>query len=220
MMIMSISYEKTGRTGQKARTRDALVSAARELLAAGAAPTVEQAATAASVARATAYRYFPNQRALLTASLPELTEPSLLGDAPPADVEARLEIVVEAITIQAVAHEAALREMLRLSLDPDPAARGDLPFRKGRRIGWIGEALEPLRDRLSKAEFDRAVHAIAAAVGVDALVWLTDIAGLSRKRAVEVMRWSARGLLRAALEDATSGDLVKPGPALGRTPRG
>ncbi len=200
-MSMSISYEATGRTQQKARTRDALVGAARELMAEGVTPTVEQAATAASIARATAYRYFPNQRTLLTATFPELTEPSLLGEDPPADAQARLEIVVDAIAHQSVQHEPELRNMLRLSLDPDPAEHGELPFRKGRRITWVGEALEPLRGQLSEPELHRLVHAIAAGVGIDTLVWLTDIAGLSREEAVDVMRWLARGLLQAALSE-------------------
>jgi AcrR family transcriptional regulator len=198
---MSISYERTGRTSQKARTRDALVAAARELLDDGSTPTVEQAAAAAAVARATAYRYFPNQRALLAASFPELSEPSLLGDSPPDDAEARLEIVVDAIARQVVRHEATLRAMLRLSLEPDPAARGELPFRTGRRIVWVAEALAPLRGRIPEPDLERLVLAIASAVGIDALVWLTDIGGLSRARAVAVMRWSARSLLRAALAE-------------------
>lgn len=198
---MSISYEKAGRISQKARTRDALVGAARELLAEGVTPTVEQAATAASIARATAYRYFPNQRALLTATFPEITESSLLGETPPADPQARLEIVVEAIARQAMQHEPELRNMLRLSLEPDPAKRGDLPFRTGRRIIWVTDALAPLRGELSEPQLQRVVHAIAAAVGIDALVWLTDIARLSREQAVDVMRWSARALLQAALTD-------------------
>jgi AcrR family transcriptional regulator len=201
-MSMSISYEKTGRTSQKARTRGALVGAARELMAAGANPTVEQAAAAASIARATAYRYFPNQRALLTATFPELAGASLLGDSPPAGAEARLEIVVDAIARQTLEHEPEMRNMLRLSLEPDPAQRADLPFRKGRRIVWVADALAPLRGQLPAPELERVVYAIAAAVGIDALVWLTDIAGLSRDEAVEVMRWSARGLLRAALAEA------------------
>lgn len=200
-MSMSISYERTGRSSQKARTRDALVSAARELLAQGTTPTVEQAATTASVGRATAYRYFANQRALLTATFPEIAEQSLLGAAPPADPQARLDMVVEAIARQAVEHEPELRNMLRLSLDPDPAKRDDLPFRKGRRITWVRDALEPLGDRLSDPALDRLVLAVASAVGIDTLVWLTDIAGLSRKQATEVMRWSARALLQTALTD-------------------
>jgi AcrR family transcriptional regulator len=199
---MAISYEETGRTSQKTRTREALVDAARRLQGKGVTPTVEQAATAASIGRATAYRYFPNQRSLLTATFPALTESSLLGQTPPADPRARLEIVADAIARQAVQHEPELRNMLRLSLEPDPAKRGDLPFRTGRRIAWIAEALAPLGGRLPKPELDRLVHAIAAAVGIDSLVWLTDIAGLSREQAVENMRWSARALLETALADS------------------
>jgi AcrR family transcriptional regulator len=55
-----------------------MVDAARQLLAEGIAPTVEQAAERAAVSRTTAYRYFPNQRALPIASYPELEMPSLL----------------------------------------------------------------------------------------------------------------------------------------------
>lgn len=200
-MSMSVSYEHTGRTGQKVRTRQALVDTARRMLSEGLTPTVEQAATAASIGRATAYRYFPNQRSLLTTAIPQLTSTSLLGETPPADPRARLEIVVDAIARQAVDHEAELRTMLRLSLDPDPEKRADLPFRTGRRITWIAEALAPLRARLPEAELDRVVHAIAAAVGIDSLVWLTDVAGHTRDEAVRSMRWSARALLDAALAD-------------------
>jgi AcrR family transcriptional regulator len=196
---------ETGRVHQKARTREALIQAARRLLATAGAPTVEQAAAAASISRATAYRYFRNQRALLVATYPEIDETSLLGDHPPSDPEARLDLVAEAMARQTVEHEAELRLMLRLSLEdttPKPAA---VPFRVGRRIGWVADALAPLRGRLPDHEVERLVLAIASAVGIDSLAWLTDIAGLSRPEAVELMRWSARGLLRAALveHDAT-----------------
>src|ERR671922_144625 len=82
-MGMSIPYELTGRTNQKARTRSALLDATRELLAEGANPTVEQAADRAAISRTTAYRYFANRRALLTAVYPEIESTSLLdADAP------------------------------------------------------------------------------------------------------------------------------------------
>ena len=188
-----------GRAHQKARTQEDLIRAARQLLASGKTPTVEEAAVAASVSRATAYRYFPNQRALLVASYPEIAESSLLGESPPSDPVARLEVVADAIARQAVDHEAELRAMLRLSLEPDLRKLGDLPFRVGRRIGWVADALAPLEGRLPERDLRRLVLAIASAVGIDALVWLTDIAGLSRPEAVEQMRWSARTLLEAAL---------------------
>jgi AcrR family transcriptional regulator len=200
------------RVHQKARTRAALIRAARELLAEGGVPTVEQAAAAASISRATAYRYFPNQRALVVATYPEIADVSLLGDAPPADVAARLEIVTEEIARQAVEHESELRAMLRLSLEPDAASRTDRPFRVGRRITWVADALAPLRGRFPEPELERLTLAIASAVGIDALVWLTDIARLSRPQAVEVMRWSARALLQAALAERPAAGARSPGP--------
>ena len=51
-------------------------------------------------------------------------------------------------------------------------------------------------------ELRRLVLAIRAACGIEALVWLTDVAGLSRQEASELMRWSALALLRTALAEA------------------
>ena len=90
-MGMSIPYELTGRTNQKARTRTALLGAARALLAEGVSPTVEQAADRAAISRTTAYRYFANQRALLTAVFPEIAVRSLLDADSPTDPAARLD---------------------------------------------------------------------------------------------------------------------------------
>ena len=90
-MSMSISYAQTGRTTQKARTRAALIDAARRLLAASRTPSVEDAAEAAGVSRATAYRYFPNRRALLVAAHPEVEATDLLGEDAPQDARERLD---------------------------------------------------------------------------------------------------------------------------------
>jgi hypothetical protein len=49
-------------------------------------------------------------------------------------------------------------------------------------------------------ELRRLVLGICATLGIEALVWLTDMGGLSREEAVEVMRSNARTLLRSALE--------------------
>src|SRR5919107_2949473 len=98
MMGMSIPYELAGRTNQKARTRAALLDAARQLLAEGVSPTVEQAADRAAISRTTAYRYFTNQRALLTAVFPEIAERSLLDAGAPDDPAARLDLVLERFT--------------------------------------------------------------------------------------------------------------------------
>ena len=138
------------------------------------------AAEAASISRTTAYRYFPNQRALLAAAHPETAAESLLPDDPPDDVAARLDLVVAAFTRMIVDTEAQQRTMLRLSLEAGAPERAQLPLRQGRAIKWIEEALSPLQPALSDSEVHRLAIAIRSATGIEALVWLTDIAGLTR----------------------------------------
>lgn len=202
---MSTPYEHSGRSVQKGRTRAALVAAARDLVAAGVTPTVEDAANAASISRTTAYRYFPNKRALLLAAHPEVDRISMLPEEPPSDPAARLDAVVGEFTAMICDTEAQQRTMLRLSLERDDVQRDDverraLPLRQGRAIAWITEALVGLRGQLSDRELDALVYSVRAAIGIEALVWLTDIAGLTRDDAVTLMRWSAQALLRHALD--------------------
>jgi len=99
-----------------------------------AAPTVEEAAAAASVSRTTAYRDFPNQKSLLVAAHPETEAVSLVPDDAGAD--------------------------------------------------W------------PKAKFVDSPSPYAAPSGS-----LTDVAGLSRDDASELMSWSAEAMLRRALAD-------------------
>jgi AcrR family transcriptional regulator len=197
---VSTPYEESGRAGQKKRTREALVAAAQALVAQGLVPTIEEAAAAAEISRTTAYRYFPNQRTLLAAAHPETAAHSLLPDNPPTDPVDRLDAAVATFTSLILGTEAQQRTMLRLSLEEDRDAGAPLPLRQGRAIAWFAEAVAPLSDRMSEAQLNRLVLAIRSAVGIEALVWLTDIAGLSSEEAVEVMRWSASALLRSALD--------------------
>ena len=133
------------------------------------------------------------------ATYPELDASSLLGDAPPSDPLERLELVTQRFTSQLIAHEPELRAQLRMSLDPAPPSSDALPLRQGRAIGWIQEALEPLRERISDEALRNLTLAIRATLGIEALVWLTDIAGLSREDATALMRASARTLAESAI---------------------
>jgi AcrR family transcriptional regulator len=198
-MSSVVPYELTGRARQKARTRSALVAAARTLLGEGVTPTVEQAADRAEVSRTAAYRYFPNQRELLIATYPEMEDPSLLDESAPPDPLARVVAAVENFTRQTVEHEPELRAQLRLALEPRPPKPEALPLRRGRAIRWFEDALAPLHGRISERDLRRLVLAIRATVGIEALVWLTDIAGVSRDEAIDIMRSSARTLVEAAI---------------------
>jgi AcrR family transcriptional regulator len=181
------------------------VDAARRLLSEGVVPTVEEAADAADISRATAYRYFPNQNALVLATFPEVEHESLLPEHAPPDPVERLKIVTAALARQILAHEPELRAQLRIALEHhhDPQA---LPFRTGRAIAWIEEALAPLGQSVPAPELHRLVLAIRTAIGIEALVWLTDIGGLTREDAADLMQWSAESLLRHALHESAGPD--------------
>jgi AcrR family transcriptional regulator len=201
-MDMSIPYELTGRTQQKSRTRSALVDAARQLVADGITPTVEEAAAAAAISRTTAYRYFPNQRSLLLAAHPEIEARSLLGEEPRGDPAERFSRVVEAFTDLVARTEPQQRAMLRLSLAPDAVDHDQLLLRQGRALVWLEDALAPLRGSVPDAALRRLVLATRAACGIESLVWLTDVAGLDRVDALELQRWSARTLFAATLAES------------------
>lgn len=203
-MSKSQEYELTGRNAQKMRTRKALVDAARDLISKGVTPTVEEAAAAAVISRTTAYRYFPNQQDLLIAAYPDMEMKSLLGNHPPESVEARLDKVVDEYLRMTIENEPALRAALRLSLDAEETYREKLLLRKGRVIDWLKDALEPLQGQLSEQAVERLVYAVRAAAGIEALVWLCDIAGLSRSDAKDLMMWSARSLLQSAKAEISS----------------
>jgi AcrR family transcriptional regulator len=196
MSGMSMPYEIGGRSNQKQRTREALVAAAKAQVGEGRTPTVEEAAAAAGISRTTAYRYFPNQRSLLAVAHPETVATSMLSETASNDPAERLEEVVATFVKLIVETELQQRTMLKLSLEADSGE--GLPLRQGRAITWITEALDPLRGQLSDAQIHSLVLAIRSATGIESLVWLTDIGGLSRDEAAELMLWSSRSLLQAA----------------------
>lgn len=143
----------------------------------------------------------PNTRALLVATYPHIEQRSLLGADAPVDPQARLAAVVDDHMRRIVTFEPEQRTVLRLSLEPGGSAAPALPMHRGLRIGWIEDALAPLGGRIAPDELHRLVLGIGATIGIEAFVWLTDIAKLPREEAVAIMRSNALALLRAALAD-------------------
>jgi AcrR family transcriptional regulator len=194
--VMAIPYEAIGRTQQKSRTRQALVTATRELLAQGLTPKVEDAAEFAGISRTTAYRYFPNQRSLLLAAHPQISPETLLPADAPNDPSARLDAFMAAFNRYNFDWEPQLRTSLRLSLEP----AGTQPaLRQGRAVAWIEDALEPVRHTRPDIDIHRLAIAIRSATGIESLIWLIDIAGYTRDQAAQTVRRTAHALLDAAL---------------------
>jgi AcrR family transcriptional regulator len=198
------------RAHQKARTRTALVEAATALLRGGGPPTVAQAAQFAKVSRATAYRYFPTQESLLVeiaqvnpAARP--VEQWVAGLEEGGEPEERLAQLVANFNQVAVAEEVALRTALRVYLDTWLRNRGDgeaPPVREGRRVRWLDEVLAPVRSRLRPAQWKRLRSALSLTIGVEALVVMRDVCRLPDAEMGATLDWTARALLRAALEEA------------------
>ena len=106
--------------------------------------------------------------------------------------------VAAAITRQAgrfsLDHEERLRTALRLSLDPQSGYQ-----RPGRRGRWIDDILAAAGDRLDPPARARLSAGLHLALGIDPIIVLTDIAGLDRAEALDVLAWVAATLVRASL---------------------
>jgi AcrR family transcriptional regulator len=204
------SVAPSGRERQKGRTRKALLAAAAELIAAGQTPSITEVADAAEISRRTAYRYFPTQEQLLVEAALEGLRPGIVEAVETVDpkqrddVEARLDRTVLALQRGAVVNEQLLRTMIRLTVSRPPSAGGREPRRGYRRIEWIELALAPVRKKLGKKRFERLVSALTVCLGIDALIVLRDLRGLSESEAEAVALWSARMLLRASLAEKSS----------------
>jgi len=199
---MVVSRQDGSRTNQKRRTRRAIIEAAAELVRENKTPSVAEAAERALVSRATAYRYFPSQQSLLVEVQADATQPSIdtvLDDAGP-DIDARVEVIMRTLTRMVLADEALFRNQIRSAQDAWFARQGDtsLPVREGRRLAWIDKALEPARTETDRKTFAQLRTAVAAVVGVDAVIGLRDICGLSPKATEDALVWTARALVHQA----------------------
>ena len=188
--------------GTKGKTED------RSRKTEGETPTVARAAEEAGVSRATAYRYFPTQEALLV-EVAYLTPAvaaaeTALAQLQTDDVEQRVLFALDALNPVALANETHFRRALWVYLDTwlrsDAAGEGPPPVREGRRMRWLNVALEPLDD-LPEERRRRLQAALALTLGMDSLVVLKDVCGLEDDEALEVLRWTALAILRAGLAE-------------------
>jgi AcrR family transcriptional regulator len=198
------------RSNQRNRTRAALIEAANELMRRGRIPSVAEAAEAASVSRATAYRYFPNQATLLENALMELASPlrpEVLKDID--DPEDFIEFGVNTAITLLRENEAQFRAVLRLSLEQwaqhqagdQEASR---PVMRGGRIPIVEAGVATIRDNLDAAEARRLAIALSLLFGIETLVVLEDIWHLDDDEARDVLRWAGLALIRSAMERNTS----------------
>ena len=195
------------RANQKMRTRRELLRAAQELIDAGRAPTVAEAADAALVSRATAYRYFASQEALLReAALPPglPTVEDLFGvPGAPVHVEDRVVLVHDVLFDHIRARETQFRLFHRAQvLASLEQGSDDSALRPGFRVALLEAALSPVAAELGKERLDRLKHALSVLIGTEAVIVARDVLQLDHDTARDHLRWSCRLLVRATRADA------------------
>jgi len=182
-------------TTPRERTRRLLLDAARELLRSGRPLTVQSVADQAGVSRATATMPLHDD------PFADPAWPYSRPD-PHADLPTRAGAVVRSMGEWAFDHAQELRTLLALSLEPDSEARGLSRRGKLRRTRWIDGLLADLPDGVEQDTRQRLAAALLPLFGADAIVWTTDVAGLDREAALDVLAWTASTLVRAVLGES------------------
>ena len=193
------------RINQKARTRRAILDACRELSRSGRTVTMGEVAARALVSEATAYRYFPDLKSLLSNALaedwpsPEVALADVNGSNDPVE---RVAFATRYLLEGIAAREGAVRAMIAATISEPSLARDARP---GLRFGLIDGALAPFVGDGRKADMEqleqlrRDLTVIASAEG---LFSLTDLYGLTMAKAIDSLVQTATTVTRAAFPSA------------------
>jgi AcrR family transcriptional regulator len=211
---MGVSFSDEGEVasvprGARARTQNLMLETARRLMQQGATPSVSEVAEAAGVSRATAYRYFPSQAALVEAVVDEALGPILEWRSDSKDAEARVTDLLTSSMPRILEYEATFKAALKLSLDQWAQRQAgtlgaEPPFQRGHRVDLLQAAIAPLRKTLPRKTFARLAKALSLTYGLEVLIILKDLWGLEAKEIEEVAVWAGRALVRSAIAEATA----------------
>lgn len=198
------------RSHQKARTHQAIIEAAAAIIRDGHQPTVAEAAQAAGVHRATAYRYFPTPESLLSEAALTVGAPdpdATFAQIAPNDPIALIDAAVRSVAQYSFRNEAMFRGVVRATIDRwfaahDPSVDNQAepapPIRETRRFTYIDRALAPIATTLAPDQLRRLRYALALVFGAEALIVTRDLSRLDTHEAEDVMAWAATTLIRAA----------------------
>ncbi|WP_417220295.1 TetR/AcrR family transcriptional regulator [Achromobacter spanius] len=193
--------------GPRARMRKILLDAAQQLMAQGITPSVAELAEHAGVSRATAYRYFPSQSALIAAVVDESLGPILAWNSDAPDAATRVDELLRFAYPRLASHAAPLRAAIMVSLQQHAEASagkaGAEPrLVRGHRVDILRRAIAPLASELSAAQQDRVAQALSLVYGTEVFLVLKDIWNLDLPAVTDVVRWTARAIVQQALSEA------------------
>lgn len=193
--------------GARARTRRLMLDTATRMMQAGESPSVTSVAEAAGVSRATAYRCFASQAALVEAVVDEALGPILSWTSESVDAAERVSDLLERSLPRIIEFEATFKAALKLTLEQwaqqqSGTAPSEAPFRRGHRVQLLQQAIAPLRNVLPRAQFVRLARALSLVYGLEVLIVLKDLWGLKPREVQSVATWAGRALVGAALAEA------------------
>jgi AcrR family transcriptional regulator len=184
----------------------------------GEIPTVTSVAEAAEISRRTAYRYFPSQEQLLAEAAILRAHPLVSHAEFPEELTERIRLLVATVQRFVYENQGALRTIVRLSAEHDlgqnVGGTKDFAPIRGNRVEWIRTALAPVKKRLGGKLFERLVSSLSLCVGIEPVLVLTNLRGLSQKEVTRVCVWTAETLVAGALEEAEQG--LRPGAKKGK----
>ncbi len=222
---MSVSGQEQGlgraaaaaERGPRARMKRHMLDTAMRLMQGGVVPSVSEVAEAAEVSRATAYRYFPSQAAMIQAAVDEALGPILAWTSESSDAEHRVTELLSFAFPRMESFEATHRAARLLALDQWTRRQAgtlgaEPPVVRGNRKGLLREAVAPLRGEVGRPAFDKLTQSLSLIFGIEAIIVLKDIWGLEGDEARRVALWAARALVRAAAAEASSVERIRTAP--------
>ncbi|CQD72344.1 TetR family transcriptional regulator [Yersinia enterocolitica] len=190
----------------RARTRRLLIDTAMSMYEQGAFPSITEVANAAQLSRATAYRYFPTQSALVSAMVDEILGPILAWQPTQPDARQRIAELLSFAYPRMLQHEGVLRAALHLSLqqwaDNRSNPNNEEKLIRGNRKRLLKLAVEPLEGKLTPAALQRVIHAFSLIYGSEVFMVLKDIWHLDDAGIQDVTQWMGKAILLQAETDA------------------
>jgi AcrR family transcriptional regulator len=206
--------EPAGESGPRARMKRMLLDTAMDLMQQGRIPSVSDVAEAATVSRATAYRYFPSQASMIQEAVHEALGPILAFAPQSENPEERVRDLLAFAFPRIEAYEATHRATILLSLyqwtQRKAGTLDEAQIVRGHRKKLLANAVSPLRAQLGRAAFDKLTQALSLIFGTEALIVLKDIWGLDGDEARRVAVWAAIALVRTAAAEATTAGITRP----------
>ena len=195
-------------SGHRARVFRRLLAEAVQLVQRGRIPSVAEVAESAGVSRATAYRYFPSRSKLVSAVIAEALGPVRRAVPQRGDAKQRLHELLDRTYSRFAEYEPHMRAALQLALEHQSLEAAGLlqeeRFRRGQRIEILATTLQPLRRRVKPRTYRRLLQALAVVYGIEPMVILKDICGVTDRETEAVVRWMMDALVDAALRETRS----------------